>query len=403
LALTAGVFVSAGDRADAVGGNTITAPDTDGVGYFVSLALDSSGNPVVSYWNDGPPDTGRDLKVLRCDDANCAGSGESVKSPDTAGDVGYYTSLALDASGNPVVSYYAAYPNLDLKVVHCNDANCAGGDESITAPDSTGDVGYFTSLALDAVGNPVVSYYDNYPNYDLKVLHCNDANCAGGDESITSPDTVGRVGYTTSLALDAVGNPVVSYWDETNADLKVLHCNDANCAGDDESITSPDTVGRVGYSSSLALDSAGDPVVSYYYENYADLKVLHCNDVNCAGGDESMTSLDAGGEDVGQYTSLALDAAGNPVVSYSDLTKRDLKVAHCGDPTCKASGPTPTRTPAPPVGGIALDPQTGALPLAQPSGSSGPRAVLLAGVIAGATGALALGGGVYYARRRRAR
>jgi alpha-tubulin suppressor-like RCC1 family protein len=59
--------------------------------------------------------------------------------------------------------------------------------------------------------------------------------------------------------------------------------------------------------------------------------------------------------------------------------------------------PTATRTFTPgPVGGISLDPQ---LP-----GSSGPTALALAGVIAGAmAGATALGGGVWYARRRPAR
>ena len=82
--------------------------------------------------------------------------------------------------------------------MHCNDANCAGDDESIT---STGTArlplaGFgFTSLVLDADRNPVVSYSREYilmPGWilslELTVMHCNDPGCVGGDESFTSPD-----------------------------------------------------------------------------------------------------------------------------------------------------------------------------------------------------------------------
>ncbi len=220
----------------------------------------------------------------------------------------------------------------------------ASAANSITSPDTIGDVGSNTSSVLDAAGHPVISYFD-VDNWDLKVIHCNDPNCAGGDESITSPDTASDVGLTSSLTLDGSGNPVVSYYDHGNDDLKLLHCNDPNCAGGGESITAPDTAGDVGNSSSLELDSSGNPVVSYHdgpddgvpvSEN--NLKVLHCGNPNCDSGN-SIYFADVAG-DVGNSSSLELDSSGNPVVSYYDATNGDLKVLHCFDPNCTTEVPT---------------------------------------------------------------
>src|SRR5262249_9794826 len=74
----------------------------------------------------------------------------------------YYTSLALDAQGNPHISYYADFTQGDLKY-----ASKSGGVWTTESVDITGDVGSYTSLALDAEGNPRISYYDTV-NGDLK-------------------------------------------------------------------------------------------------------------------------------------------------------------------------------------------------------------------------------------------
>ena len=51
-------------------------------------------------------------------------------------------------------------------------------------------------------------------------------------------------------------------------------------------------------------------------------------------------------DDVGKYTALVLDPDGNPVVSYFEDTNNALKLVQCDDPEC-AGTETPTlRTPS---------------------------------------------------------
>ena len=121
--------------------------------------------------------------------------------------------MALDSSGFPVVSYYNRSDGGELRVLHCGDATCSSGN-SIETPDNSEDnVGQFTSLVLHD-DHPVVSYFDS-SHSTLKVLHCDDPLCTGGDESIESPDTSGdSVGQYTSLALHG-DHPVVSYFDSS--------------------------------------------------------------------------------------------------------------------------------------------------------------------------------------------
>ena len=91
---------------------------------------------MVSYYD---PTASGHLKLLHCGNANCS-SGNSIKAADGGTFLGQYTSLKLDASGFPVISYYEATGVANagnLKVVHCNDANCdpaVNGDETHPLP-----------------------------------------------------------------------------------------------------------------------------------------------------------------------------------------------------------------------------------------------------------------------------
>jgi hypothetical protein len=283
----------------------------------------------VSYYDA----TNGDLKLAHCGDPDCfEGSLRTIVVVDAPGIVGRFSSLRLDAAGNPVISYFDQ-TNHNLKLAHCGDPNCAESSlRTIVVVDAPGDVGWYTSLALDAAGNPVISYYDA-TNDNLKLAHCGDPSCGTGN-SVVPVEVNGR---DTSLALDAAGNPVVSFVAGSGSEdgVRVLRCSDPNCNFGVRKVTVVETgpVGAFG-ETSLALDAAGNPVVGYGAER--DVRVLRCVDAYCGAGRIIVPV------DYGDQPSLVLDGAGKPVLSYvtgsyGDLG--DLMLLTCGASTCKPGLP----------------------------------------------------------------
>ncbi|MFN8491589.1 MAG: choice-of-anchor D domain-containing protein [Caldilineaceae bacterium] len=312
---------------------TIQVVDSAGdVGAFNSLVLDSNGNPVISYFdyiNYKP-------KLVHCGNATCS-SGNTIVTLDT-GTLGQYTSLALDSSGNPVIGYNEAFQQ-HVKVAHCGNATCTSGNSFQIAASSQS--ANYLSLALDSGGKPVVSYYSSYPNFVLRLVHCGNTTCSSGN-TVVNVDSSVDVGLYNSIKLDNSGNPVISYYDNNNDDLKLVHCGNANCSAGN-SIVTIDNAGDVGRYTSLALDNSGRPVISYYDLTNGNLKVVQCGNTNCTSGNTFQT-VDSTG-DVGQYTALRLDSSGAPVIAYYDVTNGDLKLARLVNDAVAPTG-TPSQSPA---------------------------------------------------------
>jgi PKD repeat protein len=121
---------------------------------------------------------------------------------------------------------------------------------------------------------------------------------------------------TSSLVLDSADNPRISYYDAANGNLK--YAAYYTWGWHNQTV---DSAGNVGGSSSLALDSAGNPRISYYDATNGDLK--YAERVGLRWYAETVDSVG----DVGMYASLALDSAGNPRISYYDRTIGNLKYA----------------------------------------------------------------------------
>jgi hypothetical protein len=244
---------------------------------------------------------------------------------DSTGDVGGFTSIAIGLDGNPIISHYDA-TNGDLKVAACTNPTCTTST-TITAIDTTGDVGGFTSIAIGLDGNPIISYYD-VTNGDLKVAACTNPTCTTSTTSTL--DSIGDVGWHTSIIIGLDGNPIISYYDWDNRDLMVAACTNPTCTT--ATTATLDTNGDVGYFTSIAIGTNGNPIISHYDATSGDLKIAACYDPTCTNASSSVITTG----DVGQYTSIAIGLDGNPFISYLDLDNGDLKVAACTN-TCYTS------------------------------------------------------------------
>ena len=166
--------------------------------YYNSLALNSSGNPSISFHDYGSMD------LLYAFQEDSTWYSDSVE---TAGFVGKYSSLCLDSEGNPIIAYSDS-TNGDLKLAHWD-----GMDWYIETIDSVGIVGRYASIDLDSNEYPHVAYYDasegalKYAYWDGVCWH------------IETVDSNGNVGMYTSMKLDSYDHPHISYIDQTNFNL----------------------------------------------------------------------------------------------------------------------------------------------------------------------------------------
>jgi hypothetical protein len=268
------------------------------VGWYNSLALDSAGEPHISYFG------ATDLRY-----ATRSGGPWTIETIDSSGQIGYYTSIVLDSEDNPHISYYAYSSDEDgeIPLGNLKYATKVDGQWIMENVDTTGDVGEYTSLKLDPSGNPCISYLDR-SNDRLKFArkaggvwtkqvvsligenvggYCSLAIDANGGFHISylrrNPDqlkyafksggawtteVVDAAGWDTSIDLDDQGNPWISYRDQANADLKL-----ATKLGGTWTTQTVDSEGSTGFKSSIALDFQNLPWIAYHSPSAGDLQV----------------------------------------------------------------------------------------------------------------------------------
>jgi hypothetical protein len=311
--------------------------------FSPSIAIGKDGYPVIAYNN-----VYSDLKVAKMQPSAeiqpgwgiSGASGDNLTSAAAGGGCTFQTGEWSEGSKTS--------PTLDLTANHCTEL-------AFMLDTSEAVVGTIYRLRLVTSGGAELSTYSQYPaftvvsdtgrRYSKEDVMMTASSCTGiteGENYNCAPiDSTNDVGQYTSIAIGTDGNPVISYYDNTDKTLKVYHCTDTSCSsGDDYTVDSPGGAGAGQYSS-IAIGTDGNPVISYYdYANYA-LKVYHCTNPSCSSGDANTVD-DPAVSTVGYYTSIAIGTDGYPVIAYQDTTDFNLKVAKCNDQACYGQNETIT-------------------------------------------------------------
>jgi hypothetical protein len=295
----------------------------DGMGVQgPSLVIGNDGLGLISFHQAG------DLKVLHCSDTNCTNGTISTLDSEISFKTQWDTSIAIGSDGMGLISYFVRdtgdITNGNLKVAHCINANCTSATTT-TVWDYLSDQGQNNAIAIGSDGLGLIAYYDK-TNLDLKVAHCNDLDCSNPTQ--TTVYSTGWTGMKPSVAIGPDGLGLISFFDAENSALKVAHC--ANYACTTSSIaTVEDSPGYVGNFSSIAIGSDGLALISYYGDK--SLKLAHCSNIYCSSS--MLYTLDNKG-DVGWYTSIAVGSDNRGLISYFDYTNQNLNVAHCSNELC---------------------------------------------------------------------
>ncbi|DAC26034.1 MAG TPA: hypothetical protein D7H99_07350, partial [Candidatus Poseidoniales archaeon] len=199
--------------------NVVSVDLAVNVGKYSSIAIDSNDAVHISYLDS----TNYVLKYATCLSGCTTASNWNDVSIDTTYAVGSWTSIGIGSNDVVHISYLDA-TNHDLKYATCSSGCTTASNWDMVSVDTTGDVGTYTSIAINSNDAVHISYYDT-TNGELKYASCSSGCTTASNWNDVSVDTTGNVGSWNSIAIDSNDAVHISYRDSTNNNLKYATCS----------------------------------------------------------------------------------------------------------------------------------------------------------------------------------
>jgi len=290
--------MSVADAAAQLSFVTTTVDSTGNVGRSASIAVDSHGYPHIAYLQVF------DISNLDLKYASLSATGWENETAEDALYWASYADLVIDATDTPGIGYTGGFANYTTR---------SGSGSWV--PELIGDAGYGAwqvAVALDDQDVPHAVYNWSVPKYYTGINYCKRGASDWSQDEFTNSGYLPPSGSSFSLAVAPNGDVHVSLNHHFIDSLRYYNGVGGNWTADEF---------NAGAWSSIALDALNSPIISFYRTGPGDLVLLEKY-----SGMWVPVTIDAPG-DVGQYSSLALDSGGTPHVVYYDATLGALKYA----------------------------------------------------------------------------
>jgi hypothetical protein len=266
--------------------------------HYFDLALDEGGNPHLAYFKDG---INEDYLVYKYFD----GTGWQTFPMDVVGELDF-VSLELGENGQPHIAYHdgvskmTTYANFD-------------GSDWLTSPVTPSQQlsGMFTDLALTSGGVPKIAFFSETASSLLLATFV--------DDQFTYETVDSGVYFNfISLATDEADQPGIAYCEGTTAGncSKLKYAEYRELSWQVETLEEADFLDQTGNFASLAIDSIGDPHISYVSKESSIVNVKYASISDHGWQIETIESWRSGV--LGLYSRIALDGDDSPSIAYYD-------------------------------------------------------------------------------------
>ncbi len=352
--------------------------NTNTLGRYPDISCVASDDCKISYGHYSSfLFTYSTLLFADCDTSSCSSGSVSILdnrgscvltgcNPSTTGSQATNSSIICMASDDCKVSY--TNPHFDsLHFADCSAANCSSGQTTLVDGAYKPFMLGRPSMSCPQSDNCKIIYLTNSKRDGserlLKFKDCDDVQCDTGTIVVLDGamscmldncSDSRRVGQNMSLDCPSSANCKITYYDETNMELRFVNCNGEVCGagatilidgGPDCALANCVSGQDIGDFPALDCPTADNCKVAYYQRTpNGGLRFADCDNADCSAGTVSVLDGQAACaltgclavRSPGAFKSISCPAADDCKIAYHSNNDSALYFADCDDEACSS-------------------------------------------------------------------